>query len=583
MIVPEEPIIIFKNELMLGYFFLLIACVLYRSTPFKNGVIKGVQWVLFIRFLFRLVDILFILNYGNHFTSLVYSDTDLESTLHFMTLGSWAQLVLAIGGGVIIFRQMSIITRRSFNIASSDTKRFSLYMFYAFLPVLILSMGKKRTGDYLKKYTTEAIILAENYEYFFSKNVFYELDIELSKKLKHFELQTDSNYVKIKPKVFSNTSNVPVSLNIDKPNVFLYLLESNTQNLISYYNKSIPALTPNIDSFLTDSNTIRFTHAINSGEPTLNSLLSYLFSMQSVITHDDVRENRIVFRDGFFSVATVLKNNGYNCYYITGITKNFTQVGRIFGNSDFQVYDEVDVQEVLKEEPLAWGYSDHQLARYYKYFIENIAVKPYFIAVTTIEGHKPYSSYADSKVYKDGKDPILNANHSTDDAFGQLYSFMKSSNELDRTLLVVGADHPPHPTASYLGVLEEKNKQHPSYHEKIPLAIRFPEKQKINQVDELFSTIDFSPTLLHILGINSPNLFEGKSHFERDSTRLRFFTKAYDINYYNDILGNNFQRNKIKELSLTEEDVNAYFKWKKASFLPKYLDKVKDIKKSIND
>jgi glycosyltransferase involved in cell wall biosynthesis len=38
-----------------------------------------------------------------------------------------------------------------------------------------------------------------------------------------------------------------------------------------------------------------------------------------------------------------------------------------------------------------------------------------------------------------------------------------------------------------------------------------------------------------------------------------------------------------KKLSLTEEDVNAYFKWKKASFLPKYLDKVKDIKKSIND
>ena len=577
MITPEDPAIIYKNELIFSFFYLLICTLITRKYKILPILVKITQWIIFARLMFRIVDCLFILNYGNHFTSLVYTDIDLESTLHFLTFSSWIQLILAGVGGVYLFKGIGKSVLYVFRVPDLNTKTLSLSFFIAFLTVLALAPGRKRMGDYLKKYTTEAIVINEHIDHFFPINSYYELPEHLKSKFTSFGLPTDSGFVQIKDRMFSSPE-TPFQLSVEKPNMFMYLLESSTQKLTSYYNKNYPNLTPNIDRFLNDSNTVVFPNAINSGEPTLNSLLGYLFSMQSVISHDDVRENRVVFNDGFFSVASVLKKNGYNCYYITGITKNFTQTGRIFGSSDFEVYDIENVKEALKEEPRAWGYSDHQLARYYQYFVQHIAKEPYFIVATSIEGHKPYSTYSDSKRYGDGSKPILNANHSTDHAFGTFYSFMEETNRLNTSLFIVGADHPPHPTASYLSVLDDNQKEHPSYHEKIPFGIRFPTQQSHKIINEPFVTIDFSPTLLHILGLNSPHLFEGKSHFERKGTELLFFTKAYDINYYNQVLGTDYQKNMIDQLKLSEDDVSAYFKWKRSTFLSQYLYKANEIK-----
>ncbi|MCB0279156.1 MAG: sulfatase-like hydrolase/transferase [Calditrichaeota bacterium] len=576
MITPEKSIWIFRNELILAYLTIAFSLILNKHWNLQRSLKSFLSWLILQRLLFRILDILFIFNYGNHFTSLVLSDIDLESTLNFLTFFSYVQILLLIAAGIGLYKVINRLIDWLL-VDCSNSRYFYPGLLAGLVIVLLTANGTKQTADYLEKFCTEAIIVNELNSYFFPDNNYYPLDKKISAKLHQFGLSTDSNYIKIKDKIFEQPQ-TQFSLTNKRPNVFMYIMESSTQNLVSYYNREIENLTPQIDSFMADDNTVVFPNAVNTGVPTLNSLFSLFFSFYSVISHEDVRESNFVFHDGFFSIASVLNENGYHCYYLTGISKTFTQVGRIIGNSGFSVYDIDDVKSALNEEPLAWGYSDHQMARFYEYFIKHVAVEPYFIAVTTIEGHKPYTTYSDSKIYDDGKREILNANHSTDDAFGQFYSALKESKQLEKMLMIVTADHPPHPTESYTGVLNDDRKTHISYNEFIPFAIRFPQQQSVKTLDTFFPSINFAPTLLHILDMNSSNLFEGYSILDEHKPLMQFFNTAYDINYYN----NYFQ---TAAFSISQPEVNEYLEWRRASFLETYTNQKKKLftqKKSVS-
>ena len=98
-----------------------------------------------------------------------------------------------------------------------------------------------------------------------------------------------------------------------------------------------------------------------------------------------------------------------------------------------------------------------------------------------------------------------------DHNIGKLLHQLKASGELENTLIVFTSDH-----GDYMGEhgLMSKTGMHECTY-KVPLLISFPAKiSGTKNIDFLWSTIDFAPTILDLLEIDTGIKFEGKSYAE---------------------------------------------------------------------
>ena len=86
-----------------------------------------------------------------------------------------------------------------------------------------------------------------------------------------------------------------------------------------------------------------------------------------------------------------------------------------------------------------------------------------------------------------------------DDNVGKLIDFLRSEGLLDNTIVVFTSDH-----GDLRGEHHRHNKGVPlEASAKIPFIISFPQKiTKGAVVDNAFSTVDFAPTILELLGVN---------------------------------------------------------------------------------
>lgn len=96
-----------------------------------------------------------------------------------------------------------------------------------------------------------------------------------------------------------------------------------------------------------------------------------------------------------------------------------------------------------------------------------------------------------------------------DHHIGRVLDFLKTTGQYDDTLIVVTADH-----GEMLGDHGLWAKQHvfdPAYH--VSLIIRDPDQtaQHSNKVTDLTESIDVTPTLLDLIGIDKPRVMDGQS------------------------------------------------------------------------
>jgi len=196
----------------------------------------------------------------------------------------------------------------------------------------------------------------------------------------------------------------------------------------------------------------------------------------------------------FFTIAKLLKSNGYHTQFIYGGESHFDNMKSFFlGNGFTDIVDGKDFEKIDFEG--SWGASDEDLYDQADIEFEQLQKqgKPFFSLVFTSSNHSPFE-YPDGKIeqYDEDKYTRNNAAKYSDYALGQFIKKAKSSSYWKNTIFLVVADHDSRVKGASLVPID---------HFRIPGVI-FGDGIEVKSDNRLVSQIDLPPTLLSLVGVS---------------------------------------------------------------------------------
>lgn len=370
------------------------------------------------------------------------------------------------------------------------------------------------------KSTPEHLIVKSFYNRYFGKEEIIVLPNELQKKLERFGLFYDLDTFKVShhETVFSSSTQklLPDRFLKDRPNIVIVFLESFSARLTSIYNPRFAALTPGMTKMAQDKNVTIFRNYYNASTPTITGTLSQLCSFLPPFGHNEIQNERKLQNHHLLCLPDILKKYGGYEYatYITAVDKEFSHKDGIFTSMGVdKIFGTAELKKYISEPPLSWGYSDHQLFPVTLKFMNEQREQPFLIMLSTVDTHPPFNLAKDEIKYGNGTQPVLNSFHTTDDAFLKFWEDFTHSPFYDNTIVVAVADHAIFPAALTKDLFPEEAGTL-SYYDQNLFMMYVPGSVLPKEVTTLSSGLDFTPTLLHILDINTSNSFEGHSIFD---------------------------------------------------------------------
>jgi phosphoglycerol transferase MdoB-like AlkP superfamily enzyme len=139
--------------------------------------------------------------------------------------------------------------------------------------------------------------------------------------------------------------------------------------------------------------------------------------------------------------------------------------------------------------------------------------EPFLLTISTYNFHMPYSLPKDFTELPDFDSDLLKAMYAVDNAFGRFWTWFKTSKYYMNTIIVATSDHTMYPGSKYKHVVDGKSFV---YFDAVPFIVYDPTHDLPKRLDVLSTSVDITPSLLHLLDINVPNAFEGLSVFDPD-------------------------------------------------------------------
>lgn len=202
----------------------------------------------------------------------------------------------------------------------------------------------------------------------------------------------------------------------------------------------------------------------------------------------------------FYTLAQTLAQAGYENSFIYGGESHFDNMkGFFLGNGFVKAIDQNDYPN--PEFKGNWGVSDEDLFHYALSYLKQQTSQPKFSVIFSSSNHTPYE-FPDGKIelYDAEKQTVNNAVKYADFALGQFLQQLEANGFMQNSVILVVADHDARVMGESLVPIEK-------FH--IPGFIISPDVVP-QQDDTLISQIDLAPTLLSLLGINSPNPMIGQ-------------------------------------------------------------------------
>lgn len=199
-------------------------------------------------------------------------------------------------------------------------------------------------------------------------------------------------------------------------------------------------------------------------------------------------------QNNFFTVAELLRRQGYQTSFIYGGEKHFDNMASFFyGNGFEKIIDEKDYAS--PQFKATWGVSDEDLfEKAHETFTQlQQQDQPFFSLVFTSSNHDPFE-FPDGKIalYEQPKQTRNNAAKYADYALGQFFKQAKQSNYWQDTIFLVIADHDSRAVGEHIVPIE-------NFH--IP-ALILGEGIAPRRDPRLVSQIDMPTTLLSLAGIS---------------------------------------------------------------------------------
>jgi phosphoglycerol transferase MdoB-like AlkP superfamily enzyme len=192
---------------------------------------------------------------------------------------------------------------------------------------------------------------------------------------------------------------------------------------------------------------------------------------------------------------------------------------------DTQFFREEFFEFYNQKQENEWGVSDQTLFSCVFKELKNAPQQKFIAVISTIDTHYPYHhSPMSAEKQQLFSSPFLRALHSTDRELGVFVTNIMNDPELynDRTLIIVTADHSATHGENY-------TKRTDFTPDRIPLIFITPNKQTFEKLDmqKFASSIDLPPTLLYLIGAQTPVSFMGRSLFSpKNSAVCRIFNNV---------------------------------------------------------
>ena len=239
--------------------------------------------------------------------------------------------------------------------------------------------------------------------------------------------------------------------------------------------------------FATGTRSVRGIEAVVSGYPPTPSL--------AVVKRPKAQQ-------GFFSIAQLLRDRGYDATFYYGGEGHFDNMrGFFLGNGFTRVIDEGDYPD--PDFSGSWGVSDEDLfiradEEFRRMYAEGT---PFFGFVFTSSNHDPFE-FPDGRIalYEEPKATRDNAAKYADHALGVFFERAMASDYWKDTVFLVVADHDSRVLGQSLVPVD-------NFH--IPGLILGADVP-IRRDDRLVSQIDLAPTLLSLIGVEDPTPMIGQ-------------------------------------------------------------------------
>jgi len=469
-------------------------------------------WVIF----FITTQIFWIANIGIlYFSGLYLSPVMLQHTAGGgNVIWNWLTFILIVSSGasLIFFGWRGWCWARAHHILNNHAWRF----YYTIIIVTTISSFLIFTSFK----TAPEFRVAKNFYNYFTNQTSPPiiLDPVIQNKLHRFGLNynLDEFYVSHHNQIFTPTNTIkllPDKFKINKLNILIVFLESFSSRLTSVYNNKYPGLTPGLENFAANPHTTIFKNYYNASTPTITGLMSGLCSFLPPTGNTEIETNKRIQSHHLLCLPQILKNNGYqNTSYITAVEKEFSHKDSLFGSMGVDnIFGTEELKKYISGVPLAWGYSDHQMFPATANFMDN-AKQPFLIMLSTVDTHPPFNIAKDMINYGDGTNPVLNSIHTTDNAFDKFWQNFVSSSFYQNTIVIAVADHAIFPTAVDKNLNPEIKKL--TFYDENTFLMYIPDSTLPKTIDTYSSSLDFAPSLLQLLNINTANAFEGHSIFD---------------------------------------------------------------------
>ncbi|OOE85675.1 hypothetical protein BZG73_07350 [Salinivibrio siamensis] len=285
------------------------------------------------------------------------------------------------------------------------------------------------------------------------------------------------------------TLNTKQAIGKDKKNLVILLQESLGAQFVGALG-GLP-LTPNLDNLMKQG--WNFTQAYATGTRSVRGIEAVTTGFTPTPSRAVVKLSKS--QTGFFTIADVLKQQGYTTQFIYGGESHFDNMKSFFLGNGFQ--DIVDFSQFEHPQFVgSWGVSDQDLYNMADKQFRSLHQKgePFFSLVFTSSNHSPYE-YPDGQItpYTKGKNTRLNTVKYSDHALGDFFKKAKQSDYWQNTVFLIIADHD---SRAYGDDPVPVSRFH------IPALIIGKDIPK-HKDTRLVSSLDMPPTLLSLIGIDA--------------------------------------------------------------------------------
>jgi lipoteichoic acid synthase len=310
-------------------------------------------------------------------------------------------------------------------------------------------------------------------------------------------------------------------------NVIFFVLESVPARYISAYSGRTD-VTPNIHKYQNASLIISDAYAHMPA--TNSSLVSILGSVYPMISYRFISKE---FPDmDWPTVSSELKRKNYSTGFFHASDNRYQNIGEFLSYRRFdRISDFTTIRcskNVLKGSTKEWKYLDGvdeecMIDDFSKWLSGQKIQQPFFVTLWTAQTHYPYFASGKEKNFRvkdKNLNRYLNALSYSDQMFGQLMDILKKRGLYESTLVVIAGDHGEafgeHRQMGHAVHLYEENIR-------VPLILINPGLFHGQRLNSIAGHVDIAPTVFDLLGIDSPDQWQGHSLLDSGRVQRTFF------------------------------------------------------------